>query len=216
MLTARLSGIVLASCLVFACGGNKAPITPDKDTMSSSDADSGADMPSSTVSGMTGPSTTPSADPPKKDPPPSIALPSSSAKITVNKKKTIEIKSDGGVMVGGKSVGKVAGADMQDADGKTMMSVAADGSVTTADGTNVGTFAGDELTLTTGDKYSVADDGTLSMTLGGKTTANAGKATGLGSAKRALALAAYVATRADASGAPVTKPMAKPVPKKKK
>ena len=171
-------GFLLASLLaIAACGGKKKPITPDETASN----DGGTDMPSTDDAGMPdmmassdGGSSTPM---PEKKAPPALALPAASAKITI-KKKPVEVKSDGSVSIGGKPVGKLSGADMQDADGKTALSVSADGAVTTGDGTNVGSFTGDDLMLTTGDKYVLADDGNLSVTASGGKAASWGKATG--------------------------------------
>ncbi len=221
MSTVRLSGlgILLASFLALAaCGGKKKPITPDE---TASTDGGGTDLPAAEDAGTDmamnggadgGGTSTPT---PEKKPPPALALPAASAKITI-KKKAVEVKSDGSVSIAGKPAGKLAGADMQDADGKTALSVAADGSVTTGDGTNVGSFTGDDLTLTTGEKYSLQDDGNLQVTPSGdKKAAIWGKATGVGTAKKAIVLASYVAGKAEAAPAKPATPPKKTPPKKK-
>jgi hypothetical protein len=138
--------------------------------------------PEAPVAGVPDPSAAPST----------LALPAATAKIDMKGKKAakVELKSDGTVANGGKAVAKVTGMTLQSPDGgKTFLTVGSDGAVTTGDGGNYGTFAGDELTMTKGDKLALGDDGTLTMTSAGK-AAPLGKFDGAGTAKRSAVLAA--------------------------
>jgi hypothetical protein len=152
-----------------------------------------------------------------------LALPTATAKVALKGKKpgAVEIKSDGSVMSAGKMVGKISGMAMQNADGKDLLKVGSDGAVTTDGGTAYGSFTGDELTLAKGDKVSVGDDGTVTMTTAGK-AAPLGKFENLGAAKKAAALAvAFIsapppAEKPAAAGAKPAPAKPKPAPAPKK
>ena len=120
-------------------------------------------------------------------------------------------------MSAGKLVGKFSGMAMQSAEGKDVLKVGSDGAVTTDGGTAYGSFTGDDLTLAKGDKVSVGDDGTVTMTTGGK-AAPLGKFENLGAAKKAAALAVAFISAPPAAEKPAApaKPAAKPKPAPKK
>jgi hypothetical protein len=86
--------------------------------------------------------------------------------------KAVEVKDDGTVLSDGKPALKIAGSELQDAQGSTVFAVAADGSVAGASGNAVGKFAAnDELVLASGGKLVISDDGYLQLTdANGKTT----------------------------------------------
>ena len=219
-----LVAIPLFALLTASCGGKKPPTPPSTESI---DASTGADMPAppSTVglAGDAGPATDAGAPglPEPVASPATIALPTATAKVALKGKKpgAVEIKSDGSVMSGGKLVGKISGTAMQSADGKDLLKVGSDGAVTSDGGAAYGSFAGDELTLAKGDKVSVGDDGTVTMTTGGK-AAPLGKFENLGAAKKAAALAvAFISAPPAAAPAatpakPAGKPAGKPAPKK--
>jgi len=187
--------LVTAAGFAVACGGSDPPAkAPETEPIATAAAT--ADMPPPAA---TAPATTPtaSADAPAPgvpDPsaaPATLALPSSTAKIAMKGKKAanVELKTDGTVTNGGKAVAKVSGTKVESPDGKTLLAVDKD-TVNAGDGAAYGTFSGDELTMSKGgDKLTLADDGKLTMTSGGKPT-ELGKFDGVGSAKRSAVLAA--------------------------
>jgi hypothetical protein len=206
--------IVLALLLTTAaCGGSDQP-TPKAPETEPVAASAPADMPAppSTAATDTKPATE-TATPGVPDPsaaPSTLALPAATAKIDMKGKKAakVELKSDGTVANGGKAVAKVTGMTLQSPDGgKTFLTVGSDGAVTTSDGGSFGSFAGDELTMAKGDKLSLGDDGTLTMTSGGK-AAPLGKFDGAGTAKRSAVLAAAFVLAPPAAEKPAAKPAA--------
>jgi hypothetical protein len=204
------------------CGGKKPPTPPSTDAIDAAGA--GVDMPGDAGPVATGGDAGASEGgaPGVPDPtaaPATIALPTATAKIALKGKKpgTVELKSDGTVTSGGKPVGKISGMALQNADGKSLLTVGADGAVTAGEAaTAYGSFTGDELTLAKGDKLAIGDDGTITMTTGGK-GAPLGKYENLGSAKRAglLAVAIVVAPPAAEKAATPPKPPGKKPPPKK-
>ncbi|CAN5925366.1 hypothetical protein BH11MYX4_BH11MYX4_43650 [soil metagenome] len=218
-----LVAIPLFALLTTAACGSKKPPTPP--SMEPVDAAAGTDMPAppSTVAltGDAGP-TTDAGSPGIPDPaaaPAALSLPTATAKVALKGKKpgAVEIKSDGSVMSAGKLVGKFSGMAMQSAEGKDVLKVGSDGAVTTDGGTAYGSFTGDDLTLAKGDKVSVGDDGTVTMTTGGK-AAPLGKFENLGAARKAAALAVAFISAPPAAEKPAApaKPAAKPKPAPKK
>jgi hypothetical protein len=208
-----------------ACGGPDKPAkSPEMEPVAPNAA---ADMPAP-------PEKTTSADKPaatEAAPPPGIpdpsagsttlALPPSTAKISMKGKKAanVELKSDGTVTNGGKAVAKVSGMKLESSDGKAVLSVGNDGGVTTSEGVSYGSFSGDELTIVkNGDKLALGDDGTLTLTAGG-TPSPLGKFENAGTAKRSAVLAAAfvlappTADKAAPAGKPAAAPAAKPAAK---
>ncbi len=235
MSRANTSFIVLAlfTSLVAApaCGGSDKPAKgPEMEPVASA---APADMPPPPATDAPAADAKPATDTPAPgvpDPsaaPATLALPTATAKADLKGKKAakLEVKSDGTVANGGKAVAKVSGMTLQSPDGgKTFLTVGSDGAVTTGSGDSYGSFAGDDLTMAKGDKLTLGDDGTITMTTGGK-AAPLGKVDGAGSAKRAIVLAtAFVlappaADKAPAAGAKpaaggAAKPAAKPAAKK--
>jgi hypothetical protein len=190
MSRANSSFIVLALLSVLtACGGSEpAPKAPETEPVVPAAT---ADMPAPAPT--TAPEAAKPVEPaPVAEAPATLALPSDTAKIDLKGKKVakVELKADGTVTSGGKPVAKVSGMALQSPDGgKSILTVGSDGAVTTSDGGSYGSFAGDELTTTKGDKLTLADDGTLTMTSAGK-AAPLGKFDGASKAKRSAVLAA--------------------------
>ncbi|MDB4938960.1 MAG: Proline-rich protein, partial [Labilithrix sp.] len=191
------TSILLALLLTTAaCGGSDQPAAKNPE-MEPVAANATADMPAAPATEAPAADAKPATEtaPGVPDPsaaPSTLALPASTAKIDMKGKKAakVELKSDGTVANGGKAVAKVTGMTLQSPDGgKTFLTVGSDGAVTTGDGGSFGSFAGDELTMAKGDKLSLGDDGTLTMTSGGK-AAPLGKFDGAGTAKRSAVLAA--------------------------
>jgi len=220
----RVTKISLVALPLFAllttaaCGSPKPPAPPTVDAV---DAAATTDMPAPSATVATADAGPPSeaGAPGIPDPaaaPTTLALPTATAKIALKGKKPVamELKSDGSVLSGGKPAGKVSGMALQNADGKAILTVGADGAVTSEGGTAYGSFTGDELTLAKGDKIGVVDDGTVTMTTGGK-AAVLGKFENMGAAKRAavLAVAFLSAPPAAAPAKPATPATpAKPTP----
>ena len=115
--------------------------------------------------------------------------------------KPIELKADGTILYDGKAVAKIAGDQVQDTTGNTLLTVGVDGSLV-GNGVKGGMkFQGDELTADNGAKVAIADDGTISGTKDGKTE-TLGTVEGGKSAKRAALV--VVAVWLMSSGAPGT------------
>jgi hypothetical protein len=193
-----LSLLLVSSMFVVgaACGGKEPvpPKPPESEPVGASEA--GADMPAppatslATGGGDAGAAEASTAPTPPPTPV-GVTLPSDTVKIALKGKKTanLELKSDGTVMSGGKPAAKITSSEVQDKDGKAVLSVSGD-AVNTPSGTSVANFQGDDLVGAKGDKLSMKDDGTLTWTSGGKDSP-AGKAEGASSAKRATLLAAW-------------------------
>jgi hypothetical protein len=197
MTRSSLAATTLALGLIVfgsvACGDKPPPkppeSTPSSDTdgggasTSSSDTDGGATTASTGGGDTKGAETPPAA-------PAGLALPSASAKIKFKAKKDfdLELKSDGTLNSGGKAAAKLTGMELQTPDGKSQLKVDGDGNITTADGAAYAKFDGDDLTAQNSAKYSIGDDGALTMTNEKGTKSNMGKADGVGSAKRASLL----------------------------
>jgi hypothetical protein len=195
MTRSSLAATTLALGLIVfgsvACGDKPPPKPPE--STPSSDTDGGGSSTSSSDSD--GGATTASGDtkPTGETPPPApaaLALPSASAKIKFKAKKDfdLELKSDGTLNSGGKAAAKLTGMELQSPDGKGQLKVDSDGNITTADGAAYAKFDGDDLTAQNSAKYSIGDDGALTMTNEKGTKSNMGKTDGVGSAKRASLL----------------------------
>ena len=219
------------AALATACGG-KPPKTADDTTTTSTTPPTGEDMPASpSTAGPSTASTAATVDtaaPTTAAPPAAPAIKIVALKLMSPPKdakkagfKAIEVKDDGSVLSDGKPVMKLVGNELQDAQGTTVYAIAADGSVTGAGGAAVGKFgSGDELTLASGAKLVVSDDGLIQMTDDkGKTTALGPKFESAPAwAKREAALLGLSFAAAPAGGSPSTaaKPAAtKPAGKKK-
>lgn len=102
--------------------------------------------------------------------------------------KALEVKQDGTVTLDGKPAAKIAGDQMQDATGSTLVTVGVDGSLVGA-GVKPGLkFQGDELTAESGAKVSVGEDGTVTLAKADGKSEPLGKFEGGASAKRAALL----------------------------
>jgi len=154
----------------FACGGGNAESNPPNAGSASATATESA-APSATESAAPTASATQAPTPP----PPLVV---SAMKFMIPKQKMpVEVKDDGSVMVGKKMALKFVGADLQDASGKVLASVAADGT-TKFDGLTKGTKFDDKdaLVVEGGDKMFIADDGSVKLTdAAGKPDKDSGK-----------------------------------------
>jgi hypothetical protein len=216
--TSLVISAILVSAIATACGGSEPPAKgPEMEPVAT--AAPAADMPAPPATAAAAADAKPATDtaaPGVPDPaaaPTTLALPTATAKIEMKGKKAakVELKSDGTVANGGKAVAKVSGMALQSPDGgKTFLTVGSDGAVTTSDGGSYGSFAGDELTIAKGgDKLTLADDGTLTMTSAGK-AAPLGKFDGAGTAKRSAVLAAAFVLAPPAAEKPAAAAGAKP------
>jgi hypothetical protein len=103
--------------------------------------------------------------------------------------KPVVLKADGSVVVGGKTVAKIKGDQVDSAEGTSMVTVGVTGALV-GNGVKAGLkFDGDDVTGEDGSRLSVGDDGTITATKDGKADA-VGKVEGAAAAKRtALVLA---------------------------
>ncbi len=99
-------------------------------------------------------------------------------KFTAPKVKSAEIKDDGTVLVDNKPMGKFVGNELQDASGKTLVSVGADGVIKMEGATKSMKFNDkDEVEVEGGEKLMVGDDGVVKMLKAdGKADKDSGKA----------------------------------------
>ena len=167
-----VSALAASGVFAFACGGGSA----DSNTNTTPSA-SVTSAPSATESTTAAASTAPvaSSAPPVAPPPPLVV---SAMKMTNPQMKgIIELKDDGTINSQGKVVAKFVGAEMQDADGKMMVAVAADGTVTLA-GAQKGAKFDDknDLQIDGGAKMSIGDDGVVKLfNADGKADKDSGK-----------------------------------------
>ena len=144
------------------CGGSE-PTPNTGDTAASASAMA---MPEPTVAPTaTAMATAVPTSAPVDAPKPTIT--SAALKLTPNKgqkSKPVELKADGSVLVDGKPAGKFTAMDLQDADGKTIASVAADGSIT-MEGAPPGAKFNDKNEIEAGGMVliSIADDGSVKI-----------------------------------------------------
>lgn len=98
-----------------------------------------------------------------------VAMKWAPAKKGTGKVSAIEVKADGTVTVDGKTAAKIAGDQVQDATGATVVTVSVDGSlVGSAFKTGLYKFQGDDLAVESGAKVAIGDDGTVTVTKDGK------------------------------------------------
>lgn len=217
-----LAVLVAAGVVGFACGGGEEEAGPAK-TPSATASEQTAPPPASTPSASAAAS---SAAPVATTPPPPPAPPPlvvAAMKFTAPKVKSAEIKDDGSVVVDGKPMGKFVGNELQDASGKTLISVGTDGVIKMDGATKTMKFNDKDEVETEGDKLIVGDDGVVKMLKAdGKPDKDSGKAKFTGfkpTARRAAAIFVIAmmmpkpaAAASSASAKPATS--GKPAPKK--
>lgn len=167
---AVVAAFVAAGVVGFACGGGGGETNPPNAgtasaTGSSAPMDSSSAAPSATAAASTAATPTP--------PPP---LTVAAMKLAIPKAKApIELKDDGSVEVSKKTMMKFVGADLQDKDGKTVFSVAADGTVTGLP-KSAKFDAKDALVIGDGAKMFIGDDGVVKLfNADGKADKDSGK-----------------------------------------
>jgi hypothetical protein len=210
----------LIAALTLACGSDKKAKSPESNsgiTETSSQPDmppapskedptakSAGDKDPSTTTGPAGgmiPLAALKVVPAKKEKPSGKDKSATTANSANAADKAIELKADGTVLYDGKAVAKIAGDQVQDTTGNTLVTVGVDGSLV-GNGVKAGMkFQGEDLVTEGGNKLSIADDGTLNATKDGKTEA-IGKVEGGTTAKRAALI--VVAVWMMSSGAPGT------------
>ncbi|AKU94103.1 Proline-rich protein [Labilithrix luteola] len=179
-----LSAILFAA----ACGGSDpAPKAPETEPVASA-APAPEPTPAPTAEAKPEAAPAPAAEPAPA--PVSIAV--AAMKFTPAKKgktKALEIKGDGSIQQDGKPFLKISGDHVEDASGKTLVTVGSDGALT-GDVKSGLKLVGDDIV---GDdaKISVGDDGTATITLG-KKSESFGKFEGGAGAKKAAALVTLV------------------------
>ncbi|HEY1955811.1 MAG TPA: hypothetical protein VGH28_09360 [Polyangiaceae bacterium] len=193
------AALVGSGAFAFACGGGNKEANPPAGGSSSAPAASSAAPAESTAPAASSAAVAPA--------PPLVVV---AMKMMIPKAKApVDLKDDGTVMVNGKLVMKFVGAALQGADGKTLVSVAADGTVTLEGASKAPKFnEKDELMVGDGAKMFVGDDGAVRLVNpDGKQDKDSGKLKFVGfkpTAKRAalvLVLAALMPSEAPATGA---------------
>lgn len=207
----RTAQLLSAAVLVVlaACGGEKKPAQAPEPVVG---ANSGqADMPPSPSekSGEAAPGEQPKTNAAETQ---SLAIKVAPMKLVPAKPgkndKPVEVKADGSINVGGKTVAKISGDQVDATDGSgTLVTVGMDGSLV-GQGIKPGfKFVGDELQGENGTKLSIGDDGTINATNKDGKSEVMGKLEGGEKAKRAGVLVALLMVMAK----PVeTTPPAKP------
>ena len=157
-----VGALAATGMLAFACGGGNSEgggsSTPSATAPATSAAPSASTAMTATATATASATTAPT--------PPAPPLTVVAMKLTVNdpkNKHAFELRDDGSVLGDGKMVAKFVGAELQDKDGKSLMAVAADGSLTAMGQTKPAKFnAKDELEVGGGTIF-VGDDGVVKM-----------------------------------------------------
>ena len=208
----RTLALLLAGSFVLACGGEKPPKSPESTTAAETESGQ-VDMPAPPA--KDGQETTEGATAKEGAGAAGGMLAVAAMKFVPAKAakgaKPLEVKADGTVTVDGKTVAKIAGDELQDESGVTMVTVGVDGSLVGSALKPGFKFEGDELTAEGGAKLAVDDEGTVTMTRDGKSE-TLGKFDGVGKAKRAALLVAVVMLAPKAGEGPAA---VKSAPKKK-
>jgi hypothetical protein len=153
-----VSALAATGALAFACGGGSSEGGGSSTPSASAPATTSAPVQSSAAAATT---TAPTVTPTMLPPITIVAMKLSGPKL----KGTVEIKDDGSIVgPDGKTVAKITSAEMQDKDGKTLVSVSTDGAVTIAGAQHGGKFNDkNELVIDNGAKFSIDDSGALNL-----------------------------------------------------
>lgn len=201
MRTAPLLSIAAAVVLLSACGGERKHAKSAEAPVVVGDS-SQADMPpppekTSETASADGKNATAPAETP------SLAIKIAPMKITpAQKGKALEVKADGTITSGGKTVAKIAG-DQVDAvdDSGTLVTVSMDGSLVGQAVKPGLKLEGNDLVGDDGTKLSMSDDGSISSERNGKSAVVA-KVEGGADAKRTAVLVTALLMSAQALPAP--------------
>lgn len=207
MRTAQLfSAAVLV--VLAACGGEKKPAqAPDPIPMG---AGGQADMPPSPSEKT---SEAAPADKPQATEAQSLAIKVAPMKLVPAKPakndKPVELKADGTITVGGKTVAKISGDQVDAVDGSgTLVTVSMDGSLV-GQGIKPGfKFVGDELVGENGSKLAIGEDGSINATTKDGKQEVLGKLEGGEKAKRAAALVTLLMVMSKPVEVPTAQPSA--------
>jgi hypothetical protein len=219
-----LLGTVSMALVLVACGGETKPAKAPEPVVGAADAKT--DLPpghdkdgESTADKDHGKGNDDKAEKKAEKGPAGGMITVAAMKFTPAKKgkadKALEVKQDGTVTADGKTTAKIAGDEVKDATGTTLVTIGVDGSLV---GTGVKPglkFQGDELTAESGAKVTVGEDGTVTLAKADGKSEPLGKFEGGASAKRAaLLVTALWLMPADATKADAKKDAAKVEPKK--
>ncbi len=201
-----MSALAASGVFAFACGGGSSDTNPNT-TPSATATPSATETATATATA----SVTASATVAPPAPPPPIVV--AAMKMTGPKiKNPVELKDDGTVMGGGKVVAKFVGAELQDASGKTLVAVAADGTLTMTGAQNTPKFNDkDELEIPGGAKMIIGDDGSVKlMNPDGKADKDSGKMkfTGFKPTARRAAMVLVLGMLMPSSSGPTVTPAA--------
>lgn len=206
-----LGTALLASLSLLACGDGGKKRAKDPTTLNAAPAGGEADMPGGEPDPGTKPAKDTTAAPSAGAPGGMLAVADMTFEPAKKGKsdKSLEVKADGTVLVGGKKVAKISGDEVTSDAGTSMATVGVDGSLV-GNGVKPGLkFEGDDLVDDKGVKLSVAEDGTVNVTKDGKTEA-LGAFKNVGKAKRAaLLVTALWLMTAEAAPAKPAKPAKK-------
>lgn len=161
-----VGALAATGVLAFACGGGNSesggPTTPTSASAGPAASSATEATPSATATTQSTAAASTAAPTPAGPPLTVVAM----KLVAPNAKHTIDMKEDGSVLGDGKPIAKFVGNTLQDADGKPMVSVAADGTLTIA-GSNTGKTAKfnekDDLVMPDGAKMTVGDDGVVKL-----------------------------------------------------
>ena len=204
-----VAALAASGAIGIACGGGKQESNPPANGTGSAPA-------SAAPTESAAPAASSAAAPAPAPPLAIVAM-----KMTMPKAKgPVTVKEDGTVEANGKARMKFVGADLQDMDGKTVVSVAADGTVKLEGADKTPKFnAKDELEVGDGAKMFVTDDGVLKLfNPDGKEDKDSGKVKFTGfkpSARRAATVLVLAALMPHPSVSPATATSAATPAKKK-
>ncbi|MCL2722935.1 MAG: hypothetical protein FWD69_00720 [Polyangiaceae bacterium] len=203
MFRSKLLFAIPALLLAAACGGSEPPPkSPDTEPVATA-APTDIPPPAATAATETTPpaDTTPVAPAVQK-------IDIAAMKFTPSKKwakaKSFEIKGDGTVAsADGKTLLKIDGDHIEDASGRTLVTVGADGALM-GDFKNSLKFSGDDI-VGDNEKISIGDDGTATMTHGKKSEAFGKFDSATGSKKTAALVVLALRTHHEAARPPAAK-----------
>ncbi|HEY1957035.1 MAG TPA: hypothetical protein VGH28_15555 [Polyangiaceae bacterium] len=140
--------LTTAGVFAFACGGGGGASSGATTPSASAPASATATASASVATAATAP-----ANPP---------LVVTAMKLVLPKSAPIELKDDGSIVADGKTLAKFSGAELVDADGKTLVTVAADGNVDVIGGKHAKFDDKDALAIG-GGTIHIGDDGVITL-----------------------------------------------------
>jgi hypothetical protein len=204
-----LATLSFLSIGVVACGGQPKPASAPDANLAAAEGSTKEDMPAPKDGDGAGQTAT-AAEAPKAGPAAASgvikvsAMKVASLKKEKGKSPVLELKDDGTVVIDGKTAAKISGDQVDSAGGTSMLTVGVDGSLV-GNAVQPGLkFEGDDLVSDKGAKYSVGDDGTVSVTKKDGKSEPIAKADGGAAAKRAALVLTvlYLNAQPEAAAAP--------------